>query len=186
MQEIACSIPCGCILLSIPAQSLWIPHRIHKDSTRTYWLLQFDQVQSPVIIHSIWVLVDSMRSGVEWSTLEKDWRWTEGGIMWSAGGLHGLHGDWRWTPRGSVGECNIQQTVPKRVRSLPLLDRLMPMLWKTYKIFSMHWQTGSHHQQILISAHLAQVDPPTLTPTHPILPLTITIDYNSTVLDTLI
>src|ERR1700683_791835 len=34
-----------------------------------------------------------MRSGVEWRTLEKDWRWTEGG-------LHGLHMDWRWTGGG--------------------------------------------------------------------------------------
>jgi len=24
---------------------------------------------------------------VEWSTLEKDWRWIESGLMWSAGGL---------------------------------------------------------------------------------------------------
>jgi hypothetical protein len=45
---------------------------------------------------------------VEWSTLEKDWRWNEGGLMGSAGGLHGLHVDWRWTPRGSMGECKIQ------------------------------------------------------------------------------
>jgi hypothetical protein len=51
--------------------------------------------------------VDSIRSGVEWSTLEKDWRWTEGGLMWSAGGLNGLHIDWRWTSRGSIGECKI-------------------------------------------------------------------------------
>jgi hypothetical protein len=48
-------------------------------------------------------------SGVEWSTLEKDLRWIEDGLMWSADGLHGLHGDQRWTPRGSMGECKIQR-----------------------------------------------------------------------------
>jgi len=97
MPEIVCSIPCVCILLRIPAQSLWIPHGVHQDSA--YWLLQFHQVQSPATIHSTYnpcgLHVDSMRSGVEWRTLEKDWKWTGGGLqvdsmdyIWTGGGLH--------------------------------------------------------------------------------------------------
>jgi hypothetical protein len=96
MQEIVCSIICGCILLSISTQSLQIPHRLHL-LTSSIWPSP-KSCYNPLHMESGGLHVDSIRSGVEWSTLEKDWRWTEVGLMWSG----------RWTPQGSVGECKIQ------------------------------------------------------------------------------
>ena len=94
---------------------LWVHFVEHlytvlMDSTWTPPIDSFHLIKSQVHFQSTpHVLpVDSMRTpwGVEWSG--GHWRRTGGGVMWSPGGLHGLHMDWRWTPQGSVGECKIQ------------------------------------------------------------------------------
>src|ERR1700733_88062 len=102
MQVVVSSIPCVCILLCIPAQSLWIPHGVHQESTRTPPIDCFNFTKSKVLLQSTpnIILVDSMRSGVEWRTLEKDWRWTHVDYRWATGGLQVDSMDYIWTGGG--------------------------------------------------------------------------------------
>src|ERR1700683_2105733 len=96
--------------------SLHSPYGFHMESTRTppgLHLLTLispspKSCYNPLHIYSLWTPcgLHEEWSGVEWRTLEKDWRWTEGG-------LHGLHMDWRRTggglhkdPWGSVRYSN--------------------------------------------------------------------------------
>ena len=129
IQEVACSIPCGCICWAFP-ESLWTLHGVHMKSTWTPAIDFFNFTKSKVHLQSTPPGVhglheDSMESGVEWR----------------------LKKDWRWSPQGSVGECNIQSKggtgwwlenhfvspKPQTCWNLSALVFLKP--WVTYQVF---------------------------------------------------